>query len=193
MLTPRISPEALQELLAFPGGLLAVNVSADDARVLVVKATKEHILAAKLCGELKVYVVGFSSQGKKTAGLGTAIFDDADEPLFIGTPLVATSACESLRVALLQPEIDVHFFDEHGRELLGYRAAISMPQETRSFLASVKLFPATIGLMRAMLDGIPMFIGERTVEDDAEAITVSLLKPLVPEDIFFMEARRDFL
>jgi hypothetical protein len=34
------------------------------------------------------------------------------------------SACEDLREALLQSEIDIHLFDELARELLGYKATI---------------------------------------------------------------------
>ena len=113
---------------------MALYSLATNKRVLVVKSSKEILLAAKLRKELKVYLVSFSSQGEKTLGLVTAIFDDPDEPLFIGTPLIADGACEDLRETLLQSEIDIHFFNEHGRELLGYKASVSMPQATRTLL-----------------------------------------------------------
>ena len=164
---------------------------AGDKRVLVIKSTNEVLLASKLCKELLFYLVPFSSQGESTVGLVTAIFDDPDEPLFIGTPLIADSACEDLRQALLQPEIDIHFFDGLGRELLGYKATMTMPLATRAILETVRFFPATAGLVRGMWNGFPMFMGERTEEVDVAAIKVSLSDPMVPEDLFIMELRPD--
>ena len=191
MLTPRLPPNIKALLLEFPGGLLPLYARDEDRRILVVKATKEIVLAAKLRKELKVYVVTFSSEGDRTAGLITAFFDDPDEPLFIGTPLMEDGTCEDLRETLLQPDIDVHFFDELGRELLGYKAAVTMPPATRSLLQSLRLFPATTGLIRAMWDGFPTFMGTRNEEDDGAAITVTLGQARLPEDLFFMEHRPD--
>jgi hypothetical protein len=170
---------------------MALYSPATDKRVLVVKSSKEILLASKLRKELKVYLVTFSSQGQKTLGLVTAVFDDPDEPLFIGTPLIADGACEDLREALLQPEIDIHFFDEHGRELLGYRASVTMPQATRTLLETSRFFSGTANLIRTMWDGFVTFMGDRTAEDDEAAVTVSLCESMVPEDLFIMELRPD--
>lgn len=191
MLTPRLSSESQRLLSEVPGGLVALYSLATNKRVLVVKSSKEILLASKLRKELKVYLVTFSSQGEKTLGLVTAIFDDPDEPLFIGTPLIADGACEDLRETLLQSEIDIHFFDELGRELLGYKASVTMPQATRTLLENVRFFSGTNNLIRTMLDGFLTFMGERTSDDDAAAVTVSLGESTVPEDIFIMELRPD--
>lgn len=189
MLTPRLPATILQLLLAIPLGLLALFSATDRRRILVVKMAKEAILAAMLRKEFKVYVVLFRSGSQSTVGLVTAFFDDADEPLTICTPLVEDGQCEDLRETLLEPEIDVHFFDEHGRELLGYRATVTMPHQTRSVLEAATLYPGTANLLRAMLDGLPKFFGDRIDEDDAAAITVSLGESTVPEDLFIMETR----
>lgn len=191
MLTPRLHPDVQQHLLEFPGGLMALYSPSENRRVLAIKGTKEMLLAARLRKELKVYVVTFASRGEVTAGLVTAFFDDEDEPLFIGSPLIADGTCEDLRATFLQPEIDLHFFDEHGRELLGYQASVTMPLATRRLLETVQLFPATTGLIRSMWDGLPKFMGERTSEDDEAAITVSLGQPSYSEDLFVMEVRPD--
>ncbi len=191
MLAPKLNSESQRLISEFPGGLMALYSFATNKRVLVVKSSKEILLASKLRKELKVYLVTFFSQGEKTLGLVTAIFDDPDEPLFIGTPLIADGACEDLRETLLQSEIDIHFFDELGRELLGYKASVTMPQATRTLLETVRFFSGTNNLIRAMLDGFLTFMGERTSEDDAAAVTVSLGESTVPEDLFIMELRPD--
>lgn len=191
MLTPRLPATILQLLMAIPLGLLALFSATDRRRILVVKIAKEAILAAMLRKGFKVYVVSFRSGSQSTVGLVTAFFDDADEPLTICTPLVEDGQCEDLRETLLEPEIDVHFFDEHGRELLGYRATVSMPHQTRSALKAAKFYPGTASLLRAMLDGLPEFFGSRIDEDDAAAITVSFGESTVPEDLFILETRPD--
>lgn len=191
MLTPRL-PETISQLLtAIPLGLLALFSVSDRRRILVVKIAKEAILAVKLRKEFKVYVVSFRSGRQSTIGLVTAFFDDADEPLTICTPLFEDGQCEDLRETLLEPEVEVHFFDEHCRELLGYRATVSMPHQTRSVLRAAKLYPCTANLLRAMLDGLPEFFWSRIDEDDAAAITVSFGESTVPEDLFIMETRPD--
>lgn len=189
MLTLRLPRDSLQRFLDYPGGLLALRSPPANERVLVIKGTKEMLLAAKLRKELKVYVVAITSLGDVTAGLVTAFFDDEDEPLFIASPLLAESESEDPRKAFLQSKLDVHFFDELGRELLGYRATLSMPPETRVAPEKMQLYPPTASLIHAMWRELPEFMATRTAEDDESAITVSLDEVLAPEDLFVMEAR----
>lgn len=91
------------------------------------------LLAAKMNHGFKIYVVPIDLDGVRTNGLISAFFDDADQPLIFQTPLFDADDVRDLVAALLMPDLDVHLFDEHSRELLGYRAKVASVSPTREF------------------------------------------------------------
>ena len=114
-------PTVARELAQFPGGLLPAQLLGVQPNVLVVKCSKEMILAAKVHRELRFYLVPLDADGVNTYGLVTAVFDDPDEPLVIRTPLLDDEFGNGIFDLLCTQTFDIHFFDEHDRELLGYR------------------------------------------------------------------------
>ena len=96
-----LHPEIIPLIFDFPCGLLPLKVTNGDRSILVVKAPKEWLLAAKANLGFKVYVAPLSISGQHTIGLVSAFFDDAEEPLVIRTPLFDDIDTQSLRRMLL--------------------------------------------------------------------------------------------
>lgn len=185
-----LHPYILPAIQAYPGGLLPLRVSNGTFK-LVIKAPKEMLLAAKMNGGFKVYVVPIDLGGASTYGLISAFFDDADQPLILQTPLFEAEDVRDLIAAFLVPDLDVHLFDEHSRELLGYRAKVESVSQTRGLLhsAASALLPFSMEAARNVLNQMPLWFSLRGPDDDAAAILVSFCEALVPDDLFVQDMR----
>lgn len=104
-------PDLYRDILSYPIGVMAALDPDGGSPYLIVKATKEFILAAKVSEFFKVYVCPAILDGKETQALVFAFFDDEDEPLTIRTPLVDGAESRRLSDVLLSPSVKVHFFD----------------------------------------------------------------------------------
>ncbi len=80
MLTIRY-PEVIPIVKELSAGLLPVSFRDESRPNLIIKATKEMLLAAKVNGGFKVYVFPLVLAGQATIGLISAFFDNEDEPL----------------------------------------------------------------------------------------------------------------
>lgn len=186
-----LHPELLPAIRDFPAGLLALpRPSLDDRPILVVKVMKEGILAARLNRNVKVYLPS-SDKNTAVSGLVTAFFDDADEPLVLRSPLFDDGHSSELLAQLSAPELDVHLFDEHARELLAFRAKVSVPAITRLRLRTVSLQSFSYARAGHVLNEMYEWFARRSAADDAEAITISFEEPLMPEDIYLLDATLD--
>lgn len=179
----------LASLLQFPVGLCLATFDDRPRPVLLVKAPKEAILAAKVNGGFKIYVVPVEADGETTACLVSAFFDDADEPLVLMTPLFDEPEARALWQGLLNGSYDVHFFNELNQEMLGYTVEAGCTEATRQRLRQTKLLPFDFGVARSMMDTAGAFMGLRDASDDADAIDIDLREPIFPEDIFFLDMR----
>ncbi|WP_157770446.1 hypothetical protein [Pseudomonas syringae group genomosp. 3] len=83
-----MKPEVLQDVASLGRGLWIVD--GPDGPVLVVKAGKEFILAAREKRELKFYLAPYESDEAQGLTLLTACFDDPISPLTIKTPLMGS-------------------------------------------------------------------------------------------------------
>lgn len=184
-----LHPELLRDALDYPLGLNTIWIVGHRRPVLIVKATKEAILAAKINKGFKLYVIPLEVMGKPTYGIVSAFFDDADEPLVIRTILFDEPDFHSLKDALLTTELDVHMFDEHDRELLGYRACASMAPATRARLVESSLLPFEAAIAGPMMDDLTSRFSARTPCDDAEAIVIAFGEALFPDDMVFLDLR----
>lgn len=180
-------PELLPQIQGFPAGLCALRApTTSDRAILVVKTLKEGILAAHLNRNIKIYLPSFQT-GAVIAGLVVAFFDDADEPLVLRSPLFGDEHSRQLLENLQQPMLDVHLFDEHTRELLAFRCAVSVPPITRMRLQEVPLEPFSYASAGRNLDRMQEWFGLRSAKDDAEAITLNFEESLMPEDVYLMD------
>lgn len=168
-------PELHREILSYPIGVMAALDPDGGGPYLIVKATKEFILAAKVSGSFRVYVCPAILHGKETQALVFAFFDDEDEPLTIRRPLTDTAESRCLVDVLLSPSVRVNFFDEHGREFLVYDGELDLPETTKTRLESMAWVDGSFVQLQGMLHLVGLWFGLRILEDDEEAITLRLV------------------
>ena len=180
-------PAVVRELAQFPGGLMPAQLIGLQSNVLIVKCSKEMILAAKVHRELKFYLVPLDADGVSTYGLVTAIFDDPDEPLVIRTPLLDDEFGNGIFDLLCTQTFDVHFFDEHDRELLGYRANNTAAGKFSSSRDKKSLGPSTYIPSSKIDDQMSDFVSNRSPEDDDNALIVKFVEELFPSDFLIWD------
>jgi len=184
-----LHPELYHQILSYPVGIMAAPDPDGGNPFLIVKAQKEFLLAAKISGFIKVYVCPADLDGKETLALAFAFFDDEDEPLIIRTALLDDVESRHLLATLTSPSINVHFFDEHGREFLVYEAEIDVPEVTKSRLDGLRLLGSDFVQAQHMLHGVATWFGLRTSKDDEEALTVRLVHAPFGESLAIQDAR----
>jgi hypothetical protein len=158
---------------------------------LAIKAPKEFLLAAKMNSGFKMYVLPVVVDGRDAIGLTSAFFDDEDEPLTIRTPLFDEPLSYDLREVILSEKAYVHLFDDNDRELLGYEVAIRCPDATNARLLSANFPPFDLDHVREASEQLQSMFGLRTEKEDTEAVEVSFLSPLFPEDRVIIDMRPD--
>ena len=175
------NPDVLDWLVDMPAGLLPIRRVGDSRVILVVKASREVAQTARLRGEFRLYLVPVHAGGLATHGLVTAFFDDHDEPLIIRTPLINEEMPLSLVGLLSLNSFYVHFFDEHDRELLGFRVENPDAHRFRVLSNGIRFASPTLDQARQILDGMQSWFGARSPSDDAAAFTIRLRERLFPD------------
>lgn len=172
-------------------GLWPLSLPGDATTRLVVKTTKEMLLAAKVNGGFKIYVVPLTLSGEETIGLMSAFFDVEDEPLVIYTPLFVDEDTSKLVDMLTQPTLDIHFFDEQGREWLGYTCSLTCPSIAKDRIERGCLLPFNLNLARLAQMQLRVWFGTRRQSDDQDAISVDFQESHFADDLVILDARPD--
>ena len=184
-------PHILPAIEEFPGGLLPARNRETGKLLLILKVHKEYILAARTNGGFSVYLAPLPSTSGLTVALVTAFFDDGDEPLAVKTPLFHGPESHDLLELLSYNELDVYFFDEHGREWMGYRASMQ-DQGSLLFIAEeFVLFSYHPEIVNTIYEALERWFGCRTTKDDANAIKITFNDPLLRPDIAIIDTRYD--
>jgi hypothetical protein len=184
-----LHPATLSAVLEYPGGLLPMRHKESGKLLLVVKVHKEYILAARLKRGFSFYLAPLWSTSGLTVALATVFFDDGNEPLVIRTPIFDEPLGQNLLELLTYNGFEVYFFDEHGREWMGYRTSI---HDKGSLITTGEEFdlltyhPKTVN---SIYENLEKWFGARTTADDANAIRVAFEEELYPSDIFVIDAR----
>ena len=184
-------PELCETILQYPGGIHCVRLSGETVSRIILKLPVSFLLPAKLRQGLKVYVVPLSVGGQATAGLMCAFFDDADSPLVSWRLLDDSEQTLDLTYALTKQDVLVHLFDEQGREYLGYRASIDTPLMARIRLEHASFIDMTHDSVNEAHEQAMFWFSIRSQEDDGDAIRISFVEPLFPEDLVLIDARPD--
>lgn len=166
---------------ALPAGVQPFRDLKTGKLFMCIKASKEAILAAKLNGGFKFYLAPLPSPWGIMPVLMTAIFDDADEPLLITTPLFDDDMPVHLKELLAYEELQVHFLDEHNREWAAYRARLSDGGSCMADGAALALKPYSEDLLFQIFHFAKLWFGHRDAADDACAISVDFIEPLLPD------------
>ncbi len=157
--------------------------------ILIIKCPKEMILTSKLRRELKIYLVPINTDGVDTYGLVTAFFDDPDEPLVIRTFLSNDEIAANIFDLLSSSTFNVHFIDEHNRELLGYRVKNLGVDKFGLRLDDLCLAPPDYIPSSKIDDQISKWFSNRNSDDDDQALVIEMMEELFPDDIFVMDTR----
>ncbi|MBS1210032.1 MAG: hypothetical protein H6R19_2430 [Proteobacteria bacterium] len=184
-------PDFWHDALNYPIGLHVVTVPGELLPLFLMKMPHQFLLAARMNRGVKVYAVPIEVNGDSTLGLMTVFLDDADSPLMLWTPLALDSTSHMLIQTLLAGTFTIRLFDEHNRELLGYLGVAETPLRSRVRLEHVKLYSLTHELAHRWKDAGHSWFSLRTIEDDADAVTVRFETPLYPEDRVFKDERPD--
>ena len=177
------NPEVVHSLVDMPGGLLPILRVGNSRKILIVKASREAAQTARLRGEFRFYLVPVDTGSAATCGLVTAFFDDNDEPLVIRTPLVNEKLTRDLVWLLSSGSFYVHFFDEHNRELLGFRAENPDAHRFRQLSNGIRFALPTLDQGRQILDVLQSRFGARAPSDDDAAFTIHLRERLFPDSL----------
>lgn len=182
-------PDVFREALSFPSGIHCFRLRGEVISRLVVKLPHPALLTAKTNKGFKLYVVPVNTTEIVTVGLMCAFFDDADCPLTLWRPLGDDSASNDLMHALTRNELLVHLFDEHNREMLGYRAQVDIPLVAKVRLEHAKLHRLDHASFHEVSEVGHVWFSVRTKEDDSDAISILFCDSLFPEDPLVIDTR----
>ena len=186
-----LHPRVLNYVKQLPIGLMPVEIKADSIPKLIIKTSKELILTAKLRKEFLIYLIPYEIPGVKSVGFLAAFFDDSVHPLTTGGALIKELAGRELSKLFLSREVDVHFFNELGWEMLAYRAEFKSTKKHRDLLRSTVL-PSVRGLNQgAILTEMMNWFSNTLVEDDHDAIRVVFKEKLMPDDVIHIDTSDD--
>lgn len=186
-----LHPGILNYVKKLPIGLMPVEIKADSIPKLIIKSSKELILTAKLRKEFLIYLIPYEIPGIKSVAFLAAFFDDPVHPLTTGGALIKELAGRELSKLFLSPQVDVHFFNELGWEMLAYRAEFRSTKLHRDLLRSAVL-PSVKGLNQsAILTEMTNWFSATLAKDDHDAIRVVFKEKLMPEDVFHIDMSDD--
>ncbi|WP_122454356.1 hypothetical protein [Pseudomonas viridiflava] len=186
-----LHPEILSYVKKLPIGLMPIEIKADSIPKLIIKSSKELILTAKLRMGFSIYLIPYEIPGVKSIAFLAAFFDDAVHPLTTGGALIKELAGRELSKLFLSPQVDVHFFNELGWEMLAYRAEFKSTKRHRNILRSAVL-PSLKGLNQsAILTEMTNWFSSTMEDDDREAIHVVFKEKLMPDDVFHIDMSDD--
>ena len=177
------NPEIVNTLVDFPGGLWPIRRGGDSHMILIVKALRETAQTAKLRGGFRFYLVPVYAGAVATHGLLTAFFDDNDEPLTIRTPLFNEEITRDFLLLLSSDSFYVHLFDEHNRELLGFRAENPNAHRFRVVPDTIHFVSPTLARARQFLDDMQFWFIARSPSDDDAAFNIHLRERLFPDSL----------
>ena len=177
------NPEVVDGLVDSPGGLWPTCRRGDSRMILMVKATREMALTAKLREEFRFYLAPVRVGTVTMYGLITAFFDDSDEPLTIRTPLFNEEITRDFVSLLSSDSFHVHFFDERNRELLGFRAENPDAHRFRAFSDTIRFVSPSLAHGRQLLDGMQLWFSTRSPLDDDVAFTIQMRELMFPDSL----------
>ena len=177
-------PAVPQTLVDFKAGLLPAFNVGSSRMTLIAKTMREFAATARLRKFFRFYLVPLRAGDVDTFGLLSAFFDDHDEPLTIRTPLFDDEVARKILQVLSSDSFDMHFFDEHNRKLIGFRAENPDATRFRSFANTIRFVPGTLETARQFHDDMVLWFGARSTAEDDAALRINLLETLPPDNLY---------
>lgn len=182
-------PRVMRIVKELPIGLWPITIKADSVPKLIVKASKETILTAKVRQGFLIYLIPYCIEDVKSVGFLAGFFDDSQHPYTISGGLIKELSGRELSKLFLSSKVDVHFFNEIGMEMLAYRASFKSTKEHRAMLRGAVLPSAENFNQAKMLRYLTEWFSLSGPQDDERAISVALDYPIIPEDIIYYDMR----
>ena len=176
-------PAVPQTLVDFKGGLLPTRDAASSRMILIVKTMREIAATARLREFFRFYLVPLRGGDVDTFGLISAFFDDHDEPLTVRTPLFDDELAHEFVQVLSSDSFDIHFYDEHNRKLIGFRAENPDATRFRHFVNTIRFVPGTLEFARQFHDDMILWFGARSTAEDDASLRINLLETLPPDNL----------
>ena len=176
-------PAVRQTLDDFKFGLLPMRDAASSRMILIAKTTREIAATARLREFFRFYLVPLRAGDVDTFGLISAFFDDHDEPLYVRTPLFDDELAHEFVQVLSSDSFDIHFFDEHNRKLIGFRAKNPDAIRFRHFVNTIRFVPDTLEFARQFDDYMISWFGARSTADDDASLRINLVETLPPDNL----------
>ena len=167
----------------FKGGLLPTRDTATSRMILIVKTMREIAATARLRKFFRFYLVPLRADDVDTFGLISAFFDDHDEPLVIRTPLFDDELVHKFVQVLSSDSFDIHFYDEHNRKLIGFRAKNPDAARFRHLVNTIQFVPGTLELARQFDDYMISWFRTRSTSEDDASLRIDLLETLPPDNL----------
>ena len=164
-------------------GLLPMRDAASSRMILIAKTTREMAATAKLRKYFRFYLVPLRVGDVDTFGLISAFFDDHDEPLYVRTPLFDDELTPEFVQVLSSDSFDIHFYDEHNRELIGFRADNPNAIRFRHFANTIRLVPYTLEFARQFDNDMISWFRARSTTDDDASLRIDLVETLPPDNL----------
>lgn len=182
-------PSLMWMVRELAGGMFPIWLKDDPIPKMVIKASKETILTAKMNKGFALYLVPYSLGNIHSYGFVVAFFDDEVHPITLIGAIIQEFSGEGIRQLLLSERAEVYFFDELNREMLGYCSRLVISEEYKSALMEAK-FPSVEGLdQSAILSLIADRFSNSGPAEDAGAIAVTFESSLFPENYVFLDLR----
>ena len=180
------NPGIISAIAKLQAGLMPMRRH-NGSVLLIIKCSKEMILTAKIRRGFRFYLVPLQIESLQTYGLITAFFDDHDEPLTIRTPLVKDEMAADIFQLLSLERFEVYFFDEHNRELLGYRVRNDQATNFRLISSNIRLASPDKFLEYDHRTGwfddqMSHWVEKRDSSDDDKALLIDFDEALFPDD-----------
>lgn len=170
-----------------PIGLLPFNAKADFIPKLIVKISKEGILAAKVRQGFKIHILPYELDGFSSIGFVAAFLDDYQHPLTLVGSFFKEFHGRQLAHVFLSKQVDVHFFNELGYEMLAYRAEFKSTKLHRNLIRNA-IFPSFREIHQGkVISELTERFRWTSAKDDEAAINVVFNRPLMSEDIVILD------
>lgn len=183
------NPKICSEILQFPCGIHCIRLNGENSYRIILKLPINFLITAKIRLGFKVYAIPLNVDGHSTVGLMCAFFDDEDNPLVSWRLLDDTEETLDLTYALSKKNALIHLFDEHSREHLGYRVNIDIPLMAKIRIEHANFLDITHENLKSAHEQAMLWFGSRNEEHDADAICISFVEPLFPENLILIDAR----
>ena len=179
-----VTHSAVSQMLAdFKVGLLPTRDAGSSRMILIAKTMREIAATARFRKFFRIYLVPLRAGDVDTFGLISAFFDDHDEPLTIRTPLFDDELAPEFVQVLSSDSFDIHFYDEHNRKLIGFRAKNPDAARFRHFVNTIQFVPDTLEFARQFHDDMILWFGARSTAEDDASLRINLLETLPPDNL----------